>query len=43
MGNAGFNLSQSIAGIGDSAINEAVLAIAAAIGFPDAMIHVARA
>lgn len=41
--NAGFVLSQRIDGVGDSAIESAVLAVAAAIGFPDAVIHIAHA
>lgn len=38
MQNAGFDLSQSISGIGESAIREAMHAIAAAAGHPQAML-----
>ena len=40
--NAGFTLDQDIDGRGDTAIEEAVLAIAAALGHPNAMLHVAH-
>jgi len=41
--NAGFKLERRIDGVGESAIEEAVLAIAAAVGYPDAMLHVSHA
>ena len=41
--NAGFVLSRKIDSCGDEAMREAVLAIAAAIGFPEALLHVAHA
>ena len=41
--NAGFALSRRIDGVGDSAIREAVLAIAACLGFPQALLHCAHA
>jgi hypothetical protein len=40
--NAGFILSKDIGGVGDGAIREAVLAIAAAIGYPEALLHIAH-
>ena len=40
--NAGFELSGNISGVGTRAIEDAVLAIAAAIGRPDALLHVAH-
>jgi hypothetical protein len=41
--NAGFTLSKSIRGVGEQAIEEAVLAIAAACGWPEARLHVSHA
>lgn len=41
--NAGFDLSQPIDGRGDSAMREAVLAIAKAAGYPNAKLHIAHA
>ena len=40
--NAGFTLSENISGVGDSAIFEAVQAIATAAGYPDALIFKAH-
>ena len=37
--NAGFELGSSISGVGHPAIREAMRAIAAAVGHPDAMLH----
>ena len=41
--NAGFDLSEDIHGRGTSLIGEAVLALAAAVGHPEAKLHVAHA
>lgn len=41
--NAGFELSESISGRGESAIKSAVLAIASTCGWPEARIHVSHA
>lgn len=41
--NAGFTLEKRIDGVGESAIREALLAMADALGYPDAMLHVAHA
>lgn len=41
--NAGFTLSSRIDGVGESAIREAVLALAKAAGYPRARLHVAHA
>lgn len=41
--NAGFTLEKSISGVGDSAIREAVLAVAKAAGWPNAKLHTAHA
>lgn len=41
--NAGFALSEPIDGRGTGKIRDAVLAIAAAVGFPEARVHVAHA
>lgn len=41
--NAGFVLSKPIDGVGDQAMREALFAVAAAIGFPDALMHRAHA
>jgi len=40
--NAGIQLSESVSGVGTQAIEQAVLAIAAAIGRADALLHVAH-
>lgn len=40
--NAGFTLSRSISGVGTRAIEEAVLALARAAGWTDALLHVAH-
>lgn len=41
--NAGFALEKSISGVGESAIREAVLAVAKAAGWPNAKLHTAHA
>lgn len=41
--NAGFDLSHSISGAGTNAIKEAVLAVAAALGYPEARLHYSHA
>ena len=41
--NAGFTLSQSINGRGESAVCEAMHALAAELGHPDALLHIAHA
>lgn len=41
--NAGFTLEKSISGVGESAIREALLAVAKAAGWPSAKLHVAHA
>jgi hypothetical protein len=41
--NAGFTLANRIDGVGESAMREAVLAIAAALGYPGAFLHTAHA
>jgi len=41
--NAGITLSRSISGVGESAVCEAMHAIAAALGHPDALLHIAHA
>ena len=41
--NAGFDLSQPIDGVGDSAMRDAVLALAKAAGYPSAKLHIAHA
>jgi hypothetical protein len=41
--NAGFTLSRSINGVGESAVCEAMHAIAAELGHPEALLHIAHA
>jgi len=41
--NAGFDLSEDIHGRGMSTVREAVLALAEAVGYPEAMLHTAHA
>jgi hypothetical protein len=41
--NAGFTLQSRIDGVGTNAIEQAVLAIAAAVGYPEAMLHTSHA
>lgn len=41
--NAGFKLEKSISGVGESAIREAILAVAKAAGWPSAKLHTAHA
>lgn len=40
--NAGFDLSERIDGVGEDAIRRAVLAVAAALGYPEARLHVSH-